>query len=376
MQEIGVGVIGTGFMGKCHALALGAVKARMGDVPRPLLKILCDVDEPTVRARADEWGFARATTDWRALIADPEVQLVSVTTPNRLHREMAVAALEAGKHVWCEKPMGLVFADAVAMTEAARKAPDLKTQVGFNYTRNPAISHARRLIAAGAIGRIHHFTGVMDEDYMADAEIPWSWRCRKAEAGTGVLGDMLVHLISIAHLLAGRIVRVTGEMQTVHASRPMPGGGTGVVDNDDAVQALVRFEGGATGVIGSSRVVWGRKAKLAWEVRGTKGTIAADHEHMNDLNLFVAEGDPASRGFRTILTGPAHPPYAEFCPAPGHGLGFNDLKVIECAEFLRAIAGGPPVDYDFEAALAIERVTDAIDRSAAEQRSVVVSHTV
>jgi predicted dehydrogenase len=376
MDEIGVGVIGTGFMGKCHALALGAVKGRMGDVPRPLLKILCDVDEPTVRVRADEWGFARATNDWRTLIADPEVQLVSVTTPNRLHREMAIAALEAGKHVWCEKPMGLTFADAVAMTEAARKAPHLKTQVGFNYTRNPAISHARRLIAAGVIGHVHHFTGVMDEDYMADAEIPWSWRCRKAEAGTGVLGDMLVHLISIAHLLAGRIVRVTGEMQTVHASRPMPGGGTGVVDNDDSVQALVRFEGGATGVIGSSRVVWGRKAKLAWEVHGTKGTITANNEHMNDLNLFVAEGDPATRGFRTILTGPAHPPYAEFCPAPGHGLGFNDLKVIECAEFLRAIAGGPPVDYDFEAALAIERVTDAIDRSAAEQHSIVVSYTV
>jgi predicted dehydrogenase len=285
---------------------------------------------------------------------------------------MAIAAFEAGKHVWCEKPMGLTLGEAAAMAAAARKA-GTRTQVGYNYTRNPAISHARRLIASGAIGRPFHFAGVMDEDYMADPELPWSWRCRKEEAGTGALGDMLVHLISIAHLLLGRIVRVTGEMQTVHAERPKPGGGHGRVENDDAVQALVRFEGGATGVIGTSRVVWGRKARLAWEVHGTKGTITFDHEHMNDLQLFVAEGEAATRGFRTILTGPLHPPYIEFCPAPGHGLGFNDLKVIEAAEFLRSIAGGPPVDYDFEAALEIERVTDAIARSASEGRAVPVA---
>jgi predicted dehydrogenase len=366
MDRIGIGLIGTGFMGKCHALALRAVHATFGDVPAPVLEVLCDADPAVASVRAAEFGFSRATADWRELVADPRVELVCVTTPNGLHREMAVAALEAGRHVWCEKPMALTLEDAEAMACTARASAG-RTILGYNYVRNPAIAHARRLIERGAIGEAFEFRAVLDEDYMADADLPWSWRCRVAEAGLGTLGDLTVHLVAMAHLLLGPISDVAAQVRTIHRTRPLPGrpGHRALVENEDSVHALVRFASGPAGVISSSRVAWGRKNRLAWEIHGTRGTLCFDEERMNELSLFIAEGDAATRGFRTILTGPAHPPYGAFCPAAGHGLGFNDLKVIEAAEFLRAIAAGGRARFDFEEGLSVERVVHAIARSAA-----------
>ncbi|GGF51018.1 myo-inositol 2-dehydrogenase [Aliidongia dinghuensis] len=365
MDTIGIGLIGTGFMGKCHALAFNAVKAAFEDaVPRPELRMLCDVDAARARHCAQAFGFAASTTDWRRVVEDPAVDLVSITVPNGLHREIAVAALEAGKHVYCEKPMALTLEDAEAMAAAARRAAG-RTIVGYNYVRNPAIAHARHLVEAGALGRILHFRGIVDEDYMADPALPWSWRCRRAEAGLGTLGDITVHLLSMAHLLVGPVVRLAAAVETVHRERPVPGGGMAEVENDDLAHALVKFESGVSGVLASSRVAWGRKNRLAWEIHGSRGTLVFDQERMNELQLFEAAGEPATRGFRTILTGPLHPPFDRFCPAAGHGLGFNDLKVIEAAEFLRAIAAGTRPRFDFEEALAIERVIDGFARSAA-----------
>lgn len=373
-SEIGVGLIGTGFMGKCHALAYGSVKAVFGSVPTPRRLKLCDADADLARQRAEEYGFAEAVTDWRTIIADPAIQLVSITTPNALHREMAEAALAAGKHVWCEKPMGLTLADAESMAAAGRSA-GVRTQLGYNYLRNPLIAEAKRLIESGEIGRITHFRGVVDEDYMADAEIPWSWRCQLAEAGLGALGDIMVHLVSLAHALAGRVEKLTAQIETIHKTRPLPDrpGETGRVENEDAAQALVRFASGASGLLTCSRAAWGRKNRLAFEIHGTRGTLIFDQERMNELQLFTATGAPATRGFRTILTAPAHPPYGLFCPAPGHGLGFNDLKVIELAALLRAIDGTPdPLAVDFTAGLAIERVIHAMVMSAQSKAWVAV----
>jgi predicted dehydrogenase len=296
-----------------------------------------------------------------------------VTTPNRLHREMALAALEAGKHVWCEKPMALTLAEAEAMAEAAERA-GVVTLVGYNYLRNPAVEHARRLIEAGRIGRVVHFRGVVDEDYQADPELPWSWRARVAEAGLGTLGDLGCHLVSVACTLVGPIESLVAETATVHATRPLPDGSArAAVENEDVASALVRLEGGATGVLASSRSAWGRKNRLDWEVHGTAGAIAFEQERMNELRLFVAEGPAAEQGFRTILTGPAHPPYGAFVPAPGHQLGFNELKVIEAAELLRAVASGGRAYPDFRAALAFERVIHAIARSGREGVRVAVA---
>src|SRR5262245_35116061 len=216
MERIGVALIGTGFMGKCHAMASGAVKSVFVDVPAGDRIALCDVDHAHTARMAKEFGFARATTDWRDLLADSHISLVSITSPNGLHREMAVAALEAGKHVWCEKPMALTLTDAEAMTAAAGKAGGQATALGYGYLRNPALQYARQLIGEGAIGEVFDFRGSVDEDYMADPDLPWSWRLTRKEAGLGTLGDLTVHLVSLAQELMGPITRLTAIADVVH----------------------------------------------------------------------------------------------------------------------------------------------------------------
>jgi len=277
---------------------------------------------------------------------------------------MAIAALEAGKHVWCEKPMALTLEDALAMAGAAARS-GRATALGYGYLQNPALQEARRLIAAGAIGVPVDFRGSVDEDYMADPGLLWSWRLKRKEAGLGTLGDLTVHLVSLARALVGEIDSLTAMVDTVYAERALPDGGTATVENDDIAHALVRFAGGARGTLASSRIAHGRKNGLRVEVHGSTGMLWLDSERMNELNLFVAEGEPEGRGFRRILSGPLHGDYGRLCPAPGHGLGFNELKVIELAELLKAVQGAPSRVVDFAEGVKIERVIHAFVRSAA-----------
>jgi predicted dehydrogenase len=366
MDRIGVGLIGTGFMGKCHAMAYGAVKAVFGDVPDIDLIALCDVDQTNVKQKTNEFGFARGTTDWRDLLVDPAIHLISITSPNGMHREMAIAALAAGKHVWCEKPMALTLADAEAMTAAAIKAKSQVTALGYAYLRNPALQHAKQLIGNGVIGDVFDFRGSVDEDYMADPSLPWSWRLTRSDAGLGTLGDLTCHLVSVAHELVGEIGSLCAMADVVHAKRPVTNepGKMANVENDDIAHAVVRFHNGARGVLSSSRVAHGRKNGLRFEVHGSKGMLWLDNERMNELNLYVAEGDQAQRGFRRILSSPVHPAYGKFCPAPGHGLGFNELKVIELAEILNAVKGKPSAHIDFGKGLRIEKTIHAFVQSS------------
>ncbi len=368
MERIGVGLIGTGFMGKCHAMAYGAVKAVFGDVPAIDRVALCDVDAHSAARLAHEFGFAKSTTNWRDLLADPAIQLISITSPNGLHREMAVAALEAGKHVWCEKPMALTLADAEEMSAAAGRFKGQATALGYGYLRNPALQHARQIIAAGGIGDVFDFRGSVDEDYMADPSLPWSWRLTAKDAGLGALGDLTVHLVSLAQELMGDISGLCAMVDVVHTKRPIAGSTKmAPVENDDIAHAIVRFKSGARGVLSSSRVAHGRKNGLKIEVHGSKGMLWLDNERMNELNLYVAEGLGEQRGFRRILSSPAHPAYARFCPAPGHGLGFNDLKVIELAELLYAITGRPSKAVNFARGLRIENVIHGFAKSSIER---------
>lgn len=365
MDRIGVGLIGTGFMGKCHAMAYGAVKAVFGDVPFVDRVTLCDVDAKHATKYASEFGFANSTTNWRDIINDPAIHLISITSPNGMHREMAVAALEAGKHVWCEKPMALTIADAEVMTAAAANVKPLATALGYGYLRNPALQHARKLIADGAIGEVFDFRGSVDEDYMADPQLPWSWRLTRKDAGLGTLGDLTVHLISLAQELMGDIASLSAMVDVVHKYRPLTGGTKlAEVENDDIAHAMVRFASGARGVLTSSRIAHGRKNGLKIEVHGSKGMLWLDNERMNELNLYVADGPVEQRGFRRILSGPYHAAYGKLCPAPGHGLGFNELKVIELAELLYAVTGRPSQSVDFARGLTIEKTIHAFARSA------------
>lgn len=367
-MALGIGVIGTGFMGKTHALAWRNVKAVLGGVSgaveTPELRLLCETPLSRAQVMADQFGFAEATDDWQALVQDPRIDVVSITTPNGLHHPMAMAAIAAGKHVWCEKPMALTLAQAEEMAAAAR-AKGVTTMLGYNYISNPAFTHAQHLAQSGAIGRLVQFRGWVDEDYQADPDLPWSWRAKLEDAGLGALGDIGTHLVSMAHGLMGPVASLIADMQTIHETRPLPDGtGRGVVENEDAASVILRFANGAQGSMVISRSAWGRKSRLGFELHGTKGMIVFDQERMNELQLYQNQGPKAEQGFKTILTGPAHPPYGEFCPAPGHQLGFNDLKVIECARLLRGIAGLEQAQPDFEAGLKIERVIHAIAASA------------
>jgi predicted dehydrogenase len=363
MASIGVGLIGTGYMGKCHALAWTGVKPVFGDTPDVRLAMLCEVTEALAAKRAGEFGFARATADWRALIADPAVDVVSITTPNAFHPEMAIAALEAGKHVWCEKPMAPKLADAERMAEAARRSGKAAI-LGYNYIQNPAIRYIRRLIDEGALGAVNLVRIEMDEDFLADPDQPHSWRS-EASAGYGALDDFGVHPLSLIATLLGRPKAAFGEMSKPYADRPHEDGRR-AVETFDFATALLRLPGGIAGTIQVNRCAWGRKGRLFLQIFGSRGAVVFDQERFNEVQVYRAEGRAADQGFRTVLMGPAHPPYDRFIVAPGHQLGFNDLKIIECRALLARIAGEPAVAIDFEEGLAIERCVHAIARASRE----------
>ena len=371
-MELGVALIGSGFMGKAHALAYHAVQPVFGYLPRPRLEILCDTPIEKAEGMAKQFGFHRATADWRAAIFDPSVDVVSITTPNKLHHDMVIAAAAAGKHVWCEKPLALTFHQAKQMTAAVREA-GVKSIIGYNYVHNPAVLHAKKLISDGVIGRIIHFRGVVDEDYQADPAAPWTWRCLAGEAGLGALGDLGCHLVSLAYALVGPIKSVAADMQTVYADRPKPDGSRGAVENEDLVNALVRFENGVQGVLSSSRVAWGRKNRLSFEVHGDRGMLVFDQERMNELQLFESGEPAAKQGFKTILSGPAHPPFGAFIPAPGHSLGFLDQKTIEASCLLQCIARDEKPTPDITDALEYERVIHSIAKAAKTDRLVDIA---
>jgi predicted dehydrogenase len=369
MASIGVGLIGTGYMGKCHALAWTGVKAVFGDTPDIGRQLLCEVTDDLARRRASEFGFARATSDWRALVADPAVEVVSITTPNQFHAEMAIAALEAGKHVWCEKPMSPKFADAERMAAAARRSGKVAI-LGYNYIQSPAINYIKSLLDEEAIGAVNHLRIEMDEDYLADPDQPHSWRSEES-AGYGALDDFAVHPLSLIAVLFGRPTHVFGEMSKPYADRPHEGGRR-AVETSDIATALLRLPGGVAGTIHVNRCAWGRKGRLQIQIFGAGGMIVFDQERFNEVQVYLAQGRPADQGFRTILMGPAHKPYDRFIVAPGHQMGFNDLKIIECRALLARIAGQKAVTIDFDEGLAIERAVHAIARASQEGKWVEV----
>ena len=364
-DTIGVGLIGTGYMGKCHALAWVAVKAAFGDGPIARRVALCEAEEGLARRGADAFGFEKATADWTALVSDPEIDVVSITTPTPLHAPMAIAALEAGKHVWCEKPMAPALADAERMAAAARASGRVAI-LGYNYIQSPAVRYIGRLLERDAIGAVTQFRVEMDEDFMADPEQPFTWRS-DASSGLGAPDDFAVHPMSLVSILIGMPSEVFGELAKPFADRPH-GAGRRAVETYDIATALLRMDGGATGAIQVSRAAWGRKGRIQLQIFGAKGAIFFDQERFNEVGVYLAEGPMEDQGIKTVLMGPSHPPYQHFIPAAGHQLGFNDLKIIEAHELLNRIAGKPSLTIDFDQGLAIERVIRAIGRSHREGR--------
>jgi predicted dehydrogenase len=363
--QLKIGLIGTGFMGKAHVFGF-ATAQRVFDLPYELiLHAVADQAEGPAASAARALGFARASGDWRSLVEDPEIDVIDITAPNALHREMALAAIAAGKHVYCEKPLAPRASDAREMAEAA-EAAGVRTQVGFNYLCNPMFALARDMIRGGELGEIHSYRGIHAEDYMADAECPFSFR--HDPIGGGALADIGSHALATAEFLLGPIERVLGDSVTVITRRPDGKVGFRDVEVDDIGRAFLRFANGASGSIEASWVATGRKMQHDFEVYGTKGALVFSQERLNELHFYCTADAAGRRGFRRIEAGPDHVPYGLFCVAPGHQLGFNDLKAIEVAGFVRAIAEKHGEPFGFRSGQRIQQLVEAIQCSAHEGR--------
>ena len=359
MRELGIGLIGTGFMGKAHAIAYRTALSASPDIPVPRLVAIADVNEKAAAQAAHQYGFESSTGNWRELIENSSVHVISITTPNSLHKDMALAAIAAGKHVHCEKPLSPTLADSLEMVQAA-EAKGVNTQVGFNYIKNPLLKLARQMIEAGELGEITGFRGIHAEDYMHDPQNPWTWRIDPS-GGPGVIADLGSHIIGMARFLLGDIAEVSADVRTVIKQRPMARGASEMkpVLVDDVARILVNFGRGCGGTIEANWIQTGRKMQLGFELAGEKGSLVFTQERLNELLYYKAGMDPRRAGFTRIEAGPQHEAYGGFCVAGGHQLGFNDLKTIEMAEFLGAIGKGEKSGPDFREAYEIQKVVEA-----------------
>jgi predicted dehydrogenase len=371
--DIGVGMVGYAFMGRAHSLAWNAV-GRVFDLPlRPRLAAICGRDRAAAEAAAARLGWAAAETDWRALIARDDVDLVDIAAPGDLHAPIAIAALEAGKHVLCEKPLANTLAEAEAMKAAADAAypRGARAMVGFNYRRVPALALARRLVEQGRIGPLRHVRAVYLQDWLADPETPMTWRMRAERAGSGALGDLGAHVVDLARYLTGdEIAVVSAVSATFVRERPMADGtGNGTVTVDDAVVFAGRLASGALASFEATRYATGRKNGLRIELNGAKGSLAFDLERLNELEFFDAGDDSTDSGFRRILVTESSHPYLSCWWPPGHTLGWEHTFTHQARDLVTAIAAVDQPSPSFADGLAVQRVLDAVARSAASGNS-------
>ncbi|MFE3602535.1 Gfo/Idh/MocA family protein [Streptomyces sp. NPDC059142] len=377
---LGIGMIGYAFMGAAHSQGWRTA-GHVFDLPmRPVLAAICGRDRAAVQAAADRHGWAAAETEWRELIARDDVQVVDICTPGDSHAEIAIAALEAGKHVLCEKPLANSVAEAEAMVRAAREARShgRLAMVGFNYRRVPAVSYARQLIAEGRLGTLRHVRVTYLQDWLADPAAPLTWRLKREHAGSGALGDLGAHIVDLAQFLTGDVlVGVSALAETFVKERPVLGGataglsgtagtGTGAVTVDDAVVFTGRLSSGALASFEATRMASGRKNALRLEINGERGSLAFDLERLNELSFHDHTEPAASSGFRRILvTEPEHP-YLEAWWPPGHALGYEHTFVHEVRDLVEAVAAGRDPVPSFEDGLQVQRVLAAVEDSAAK----------
>ena len=374
-RTIGIGVIGMGWMGCTHSLAYRQLGMRFPQLElRPQLLVCAD----QVQARAEEaqqrFGFERCTTDWREVMADPAVEVVNIGAPNEMHLELVEGAAAAGKHIFCEKPVGRNPDESLRIFEAAQRAGVL-TCVGYNYRWAPTVQHTLNLIRDGLLGELTHYRGRFFAGYASNPDGVLSWRFEESASGLGVLGDLFSHVADLAHMIAGPIARVVGNRHTYVDQRPLPtpgegthfsikkGGPKGPVTNEDYVGALLQFANGAQGSIEVCRVIQGGHCEMAFEVHGTKGAARWNFERMNELQLYLTGEGPTSDSYTCVMSDPSMPFHANFNPGPAIGLGYDDLKVIEAHQFLESIASGRQGEPGFAEALAVAQVQRSVERS-------------
>lgn len=384
-KPLRIAIIGYNFMGKAHSNAWRQA-AKFFDLPfEPVLQVACGRDEAAVRAFADHWGWNHVETDWRRAVARNDVDVVDISLPQYLHHDVAVAAAKAGKHLFCEKPMALSVVDAENML-AVVQAAKVRHYLNHNYRRCPAVQLARQLIAEGSIGRIFHWRGAYQQDWIVDPEFPLTWHLQKETAGSGPHGDLNSHSVDLARFLVGEIKTVSCLTARFISERPLPGKGAatfsagkgggprevGPVTVEDASLMNVEFANGAVGSFEATRFATGRKNHNVFEIYGSEGALSFDLERMNELQFFSRKDSAHAQGFRTILaTEPVHPYMKNWWP-PGHVIGYEHGFVHGVADFVRAIATGEPVSPDFSDGVACVKVLETGLRSAAEGRRLTV----
>ena len=367
MRKLNVAMIGYKFMGRAHSNAWRQV-GRFFETPyEPVMKVVVGRDEAGVEKAADTLGWQEHSTSWEQVVARDDIDVVDICTPGDTHTPIAVAAAEAGKVVFCEKPLANTLPEAERMLDAVRRA-GVTHMICHNYRRAPAVTLARQLIEEGRLGEVHHYRGVYLQDWIVDPNFPRVWRLEKAKAGSGALGDLASHSIDLARYLVGEITEVAGLLQTFVAERPLPDDPQtkAPVDVDDAALSLVRFENGAVGSIEGTRFATGRKNYNRFEINGSKGSVAFDLERMNELELYIEEGP--NSGFRTILATDASHPYISGWWPPGHIIGYEHTFTHTVLDLLRAIDGGRVPQPNFEDGVRNQRVLDAVERSAESRR--------
>ena len=363
MREIGVTLIGQRFMGRAHANAYRQVRAFFDPPLLPRLVVACGRDEGSLREFARRFGFESITTDWREAVTRDDVGIVDICASNDVHAEIAALAAEAGKAVFCEKPLARSLAEAEEMLRTVEEA-GVPHMVCFNYRFFPAIRLAKRLIEEGALGELRQFHALYLQDWLTDPGFPLTWRLRKEQAGSGALGDTAVHIVDLARFLVGEIAEVVGMLATFVRERPLPDGSdVGEVTVDDTASFLARFESGATGVFETTRMATGRKNFMHLEVNGSRGSIHWNAEDPNVL-WFYSEDDPkAVRGFRRIVVTEAQHPYAGSWWPPGHILGYEHSFVHAVYELLTALGEDRDPEPSFRDGVAAQAVLEAVARS-------------
>lgn len=372
--SIGIGLVGFGWMGQAHSRAFRDIPVYFPESGIDPRLVAVAESEPDRRDLAkSNFGFGEATDDWRSLLLREDIDVIDITAPNALHREIAEAAAAAGKHIFCEKPVGL-DPDATAAMELAARRAGVVTGCGYNYRWAPMVQHTRELIDGGRLGQLTHYRGRFFTMYGRDRLGRLSWRYLQEEAGYGVLSDLMSHAVDMAQYLGGPITRVVATKEIFIRRRPLPKPGgthydrgspddpTGEVTNEDYAGALVEFASGVRGTLEVDRSIFGPQSQMAFELNGSKGAAYWDHEKLNQLALYLPEEQSAD-GFVEVLAGDRFPHHGNFVPGGGNSIGYENLKMIEAYEFLRSVVAGRRHRPDFEDAAAVASVATAMARS-------------
>ncbi|GGG21091.1 Gfo/Idh/MocA family protein [Paenibacillus abyssi] len=381
MSNVRVGMVGYKFMGKAHSNAYRALPMFLPDVPKPEMKAICGRDPAGLEQARAQFGWETAETDWRKLVGRDDIDLIDINAPSDAHKEIAIAAAAAGKHLFCEKPLALTLADAREMLVAAENA-GVKHMVGFNYRFAPAVQLAKKLVSEGRIGEIYHYRAWFLQDWIIDPEFPLVWRLQKEIAGSGSHGDLGAHLIDLARYLVGEFDEVIGMSETFIKERPMPSAMTGLsakgskdaprgeVTVDDATLFMTRFANGALGSFEATRFAAGHRCTNSFEINGSKGSIKFDFERLNELQVYFSDDAEDVQGFRRVhATDAAHAYMDAWWPA-GHSIGYEHTFTHEVHELMKAIQEDRQPVPNFVDGVKCQEVLEAVDRSIAERRWV------